>query len=198
MKTIYVSGAISAKTKGGVSKNIKIARKWAYKIWKTGKFGVFCPHMNDAGAHSYGVSYVQLLLFDLQMIKKCDALFMIPENWRKSSGAMIEHNYAKWLGKPIFYSFNKLIKYTENKTTFAKKRELKFMRGDINHADQDFTKVNHLKEMEEECLDLSNYAMGLQRYSKLPLRWFAGLVLRMMSRFIYWIVSLLLRVSSKK
>ena len=42
------------------------------------------------------------ILYDLQIIKNCDALFML-NNWQDSNGAKCEHAFAKVMGMDIFY-----------------------------------------------------------------------------------------------
>lgn len=44
----------------------------------------------------------EYILYDLQIIKNCDALFML-NNWQDSNGAKCEHAFAKGMGMDIFY-----------------------------------------------------------------------------------------------
>ena len=188
MKTIYISGAISAKNREGVEKNIAVARKWAYRIWKETDWGVFCPHMNDMGAHDYGVSYEQLMAFDLTMINKCDALFMVPENWQVSRGAKVEYFHAKHYGKPVFFTIEEIKQHKKNIMRFKQAREVKFMEGEVNHSDQDFATIDYLKEAIDECLDVSNYMIGWMKNGNGPkwIRFIAGWKIRIFIRMMYW------------
>jgi len=110
---VYVSGPY---TKGGkataseMRENYEIATNHSLALWQIG-FGVMNPMGNthwdliykEAGI-PHGVSYSQLILFDLRVISRlADCVFMIP-NWESSKGAKIEHNLAELEQKPIFYS----------------------------------------------------------------------------------------------
>ncbi len=93
---IYTAGPYS----GDIDKNIAHAAEVAKKLWAEG-FAVICPHMNTA--HFDGaVTYDQFLSGDLEMVGRCDALYML-EGWQGSKGATIEHEFAKGRGIPIYY-----------------------------------------------------------------------------------------------
>jgi len=188
MKTLYISGAISADSREKVDANIALARTWAYKIWQETDWGVFCPHMNDMGAHDYGISYEQLMAFDLAMINKCDALFMIPENWQNSRGAKVEYFHAKHYGKPVFFTLEEIKNYNKKHMSFKEERAIKFMEGEVNHSDQDFETLDYLLEAKRECLDLSNYMIGWIANGKGPywLRFVVGWKIRVIIRMVYW------------
>jgi len=56
------------------------------------------PYHPDHTWHHYMAEDLKALLY-------CDAIFML-ENWTNSKGAKIEHDVAKGLGLPIYYSKN--------------------------------------------------------------------------------------------
>ncbi|MHA1757034.1 MAG: DUF4406 domain-containing protein [Promethearchaeota archaeon] len=88
---IYISGKYSAKTKKEIKKNIELARKYALKIWKKG-FPVICPHLNTAFMEDE-LSYDLVLDGDIEILSRCDALFLLP-NWKRSKGAKKEREIA--------------------------------------------------------------------------------------------------------
>ena len=107
---IYISGAYSG-TSEQISENIVMARQWAIKIWEAG-FTVLCPHLNTAHFEiDCKMDYGCYIDGDLHLLDRCDAVFMIPENWKLSPGAHEEHDHAKRTDKPIFYKFENLLLY---------------------------------------------------------------------------------------
>lgn len=92
MTLIYVAGAFTAKTKKQVRANIALARKAAEELWLEG-FAVICPHLNCPEGFEKTIGYEQLLAGDLEMIKRCDAVYFL-KNWEKSSGARREHQFV--------------------------------------------------------------------------------------------------------
>ena len=96
---IYVAG----KYTGDVNKNIASARNVAIALWEIGH-AVICPHLNSAHMEEdCKADYETYMRGDFNMISRCDALVMV-ENWKDSSGAKREHEYALSLGIPIFYA----------------------------------------------------------------------------------------------
>jgi len=82
-----------------VEANIGIARSYAEKYLLLG-WAVICPHMNYA--HMDDLGYELLLAADMELIRRCDVIVMLP-NWKRSHGAMREHAFAKKLKKEIIY-----------------------------------------------------------------------------------------------
>ena len=86
---IYVAG----KYTGDVNKNIASARNVAIALWEIGH-AVICPHLNSAHMEEdCKADYETYMRGDFNMISRCDALVMV-ENWKDSSGAKREHEYA--------------------------------------------------------------------------------------------------------
>lgn len=91
MPLVYVAGPYRSNTHEGVWKNIMTAREYAVKLWKQG-YSVVCPHLNTmfmGGVVSEGV----FLAGTLEMLKRCDHIFMLPY-WQDSEGSKIEKEYA--------------------------------------------------------------------------------------------------------
>ena len=102
---VYISGRFSSPDSKVREKNIRLADKYALKIWKMG-FDVFCPHtMTQSWVGK--VKYWEMIMSDLNWLAICDAVFLIP-GWQKSRGARIEARVAKDLGIPIYTSLKQL------------------------------------------------------------------------------------------
>jgi len=86
-------------------RNIENARSAAIEGWKRGYY-VFCPHLNSG--HMGGVvDDSEFLKAGLDMVTKCQAMFMLP-GWRLSEGSTKERELAKMLDLPIYYSLDEL------------------------------------------------------------------------------------------
>lgn len=106
-KVIYVSGKYTSGDSEieSVHNNIDKARKVAIKLWNRG-YAVLTPHLNTANfdkEKAVTATYADFIAGDLAFIDGVDALFML-DNWKKSKGAVLEHDYAFKKGIPIFYS----------------------------------------------------------------------------------------------
>ena len=94
---VYTSGPYS----GDIDMNIATARWVAIKLWEAG-YAVICPHLNSAHFEKdCKATYEQYIAGDLEMVKGCDAMVMIP-GWEASKGAVEERNYALSLGIPVY------------------------------------------------------------------------------------------------
>lgn len=65
-----------------------------------------CPHTNMRFFQNAAPDEVWLD-GDLELLKRCDAVLMT-DNWKQSSGARAEHDFALSLGLRIFYSLTEL------------------------------------------------------------------------------------------
>jgi len=102
---VYISGRFSSPDPKQREKNIRLADKYALKIWKLG-FDVFCPHtMTQSWVGK--VKYWEMICSDLNWLSVCDILFLLP-GWQKSRGARVEVEVALKLGIPVYQSFKKL------------------------------------------------------------------------------------------
>ena len=98
MRVIYVSGAY----RGDVAANIEHARQAAIRLWETG-WCVLCPHLNAPHFEGLpGCTDDMFLTGDLELLSRCDAVFML-NNYKSSLGGLKELALAKKLGLDIFY-----------------------------------------------------------------------------------------------
>lgn len=98
---IYTAGKYS----GDVDANIAVAREWAIKLWEAGHT-VICPHLNTAHMDKdCKATYEDFIAGDLQIVSRCDAVFMLPD-WGGSKGANIEREYAVKHDIPIYIAAN--------------------------------------------------------------------------------------------
>jgi len=93
MKVMYVSGPYRAPTENGVFENIMRARAAAHKLWEKG-WAVVCPHTNSMFMGGLdGRSDEAFIEGDLEIVKRCDAIFML-NGWLLSEGARQENQTA--------------------------------------------------------------------------------------------------------
>ena len=98
MKLIYTAGPYRAATPYDVRRNIERARDVAAALWRMG-WAVVCPHANSA--HLDGVVPEERFLEgDLEMLRRCDALVLIP-GWHVSEGSRAEKAEAERHGIPV-------------------------------------------------------------------------------------------------
>lgn len=103
MKLVYVAGPFRAKQIGNQWEqweNIRRAAALALEVWKLGA-SCLCPHLNTAYFEGAAEAHVWLD-GDLEQLRRCDAVLMTPD-WRRSSGATAEHQFAAERNIPIFY-----------------------------------------------------------------------------------------------
>lgn len=107
MKIIYIAGPYMGQTHDGksyyeISRNILEAREWAKRVIEVGGFP-FTPHMNsehfeldvEKSADWWRES-------DLEMLRRCDAIFLTP-GWERSKGAKMEREFALQNDIHVFY-----------------------------------------------------------------------------------------------
>lgn len=103
MKIVYIAGPyIGDGSYNNIEKNIVKAEKYAIYLANKG-VGFFCPHLNsrhfEIKSKASEEFYVKL---DIQILKKCDVLMVIPE-WRKSKGVRKEIKIANDNCIPIYF-----------------------------------------------------------------------------------------------
>lgn len=101
MKIAYIAGPYRAGRGRTVLMNIRSAELIAIRYWILG-YAVICPHLNTAFLDGI-VLDDQFLKADLEFVKKCDVIVMMP-NYLDSIGAIGELDLAKKLGKEIIYT----------------------------------------------------------------------------------------------
>ncbi len=100
MRIVYIAGKYRALDTIGVVHNIQVARHYAEKYWNMG-YAVICPHANS-GWMEANVPEQILMEGDLDIIKRCDIIVMIP-GWEDSVGAINEHATALQYGVKVIY-----------------------------------------------------------------------------------------------
>ena len=104
MKVIYVSGKYTADKVDKVNRNIRIARDIGIKLWEKG-YAVITPHCNTNHFESTELTYEDIMLGDIELIRRCDCVYMV-YNWKKSKGAIRERDLAIKLNLPIYYDLD--------------------------------------------------------------------------------------------
>lgn len=108
-KTIYISGKIGSYE---ISQEVREKFERAEEYLMREGWDVINPvnihyqielkeHLVKIRKARYDV-YTEMLIFDLKRIKKCTAIYMLPE-WLDSPGARAEHYFAQAIGKEIIY-----------------------------------------------------------------------------------------------
>ena len=105
-KHIYIAGPYTAETEVNLYKNIEKAEQAAAEIFHIGHipivphitgFSLSCDEKHADHPHEH---WMQNLC--LPLLSKCDAIYML-KDWQNSKGALIEHDYARQKGIPIFF-----------------------------------------------------------------------------------------------
>ncbi len=115
MKVIYIAGRYrDERGEYYVRCNIREAERAALFVWMNGGVAM-CPHKNTAGlGGAFGIPDETWLKGDLELIKRCDAIWMLP-GWESSTGARGELDYARECGIPELYNQADVLEYLEGK-----------------------------------------------------------------------------------
>ena len=106
MKKVYIAGKI-----GEVVPSEATLRKFARaeELLQSKGYNVFNPTRSGLGATADVLArekgtdfYREIMLLDLDVLAKCDAICMLPD-WSDSSGATVEFFFAKALGLEVLY-----------------------------------------------------------------------------------------------
>lgn len=99
MRVVYVAGPFRGKSHWDVAENVRNAERLALEVWRLGAVAL-CPHANTA--HFDGAADDSVWLEgDLELLRRCDAMILTPD-WRRSTGATKEKEFAEGLGIPVF------------------------------------------------------------------------------------------------
>jgi hypothetical protein len=89
--------------------NLIVARRGAAELWDLG-FTVHCPHLNTANFEDEcKCTYEDYLAGDFEIIKRCDAVFFLPD-WQRSCGSIQERRLALSKGIPCYYKIEDLLR----------------------------------------------------------------------------------------
>lgn len=95
VKVVYVAGPITASTPEEIAGNIEMGRRAGIAIFKMGAYPVV-PHLNvPHGIIKEGVTIEQIYLGDLEILSRCDAIFLLP-GWQESRGCQYEVAWAAY------------------------------------------------------------------------------------------------------
>ena len=99
MKLIYVAGPYRGKNSWAVEQNIRYAEEVGFELAELGAVPVI-PHSM--------YRYFDRTLTDefwlagaIELMRRCDAVVLV-DNWRTSSGSIMERDRAEELGLPVF------------------------------------------------------------------------------------------------
>lgn len=105
IETVYIAGPL---TSGGLYLNTKRAIELGNEIRLHG-FLPFVPHAMSMGEFICPLEYEVAMQLDFRWIRKLDALLRCPAEWGPSHGADREVEFAKSIGKPVFFSVAQLL-----------------------------------------------------------------------------------------
>jgi nucleoside 2-deoxyribosyltransferase len=101
VKLLYIAGPFSHRDRvHGIDRNILAASEIALACWKAG-WATICPHKNTAGFQHTTVPDSVWYEGDLEMLRRCDAVLLIP-GWGHSMGAMNEAAEAEHWEIPVY------------------------------------------------------------------------------------------------
>lgn len=99
MKLVYIAGPFRGENAWEIENNIRRAECLALSVWRLGA-AALCPHANTR-FFSGALPDETWLAGDLEMLRRCDAL-ILTEDWRRSTGARKEADFAFDRGIPVF------------------------------------------------------------------------------------------------
>lgn len=96
----YISGKIT----GLPFEEVKMRFEEAEGLLKNLGFNPVSPLDNGLDDTA---TWIEHMCADIKLLHECDAIFML-DNWRQSTGAEIEYDFARRLGMPILFETNVL------------------------------------------------------------------------------------------
>lgn len=113
MKCGYVAGPFRGPNAWDIEENIRRAERLALEVWRLGA-ACICPHTNTRFFQGAADDRVWLD-GDLEILARCDFIVMTPD-WRRSSGATAEHDFALTRGIRVFYDLPTLEQWLTART----------------------------------------------------------------------------------
>lgn len=99
---MYIAGPYSGTTPRPVLSNVRLASAWAGLMAKRGWVPVV-PHLwHYMQEEARGFSYEDWIALGLALLRRCDAILMIP-GWQESTGARGELALAQKLGLKTYF-----------------------------------------------------------------------------------------------
>lgn len=105
IETVYVAGPL---TGGNLYLNTRRAVELGSELRLLG-FLPFVPHAMSMGEFICPLDYEAAMALDFRWIRKLDALLRCPPEWGPSKGADREVEFARSIGKPVFFTVAALI-----------------------------------------------------------------------------------------
>ena len=105
MKVVYIAGPFRGPNAWEIEENIRRAERLALEAWRKG-FAVICPHTNTRFFQGAAPDDVWLE-GDIELLRRSDIILMT-DDWKRSSGARVEHIFASNNNIPIAYTLNDL------------------------------------------------------------------------------------------
>lgn len=99
-KVVFVAGKFRAPNSWELEKNIRKAEELAFKVWEAGAVAI-CPHANTR-FFDKALPDEAFLEGIREILRRCDALIVVYENWLNSEGTKKEVALARSLGIPVF------------------------------------------------------------------------------------------------
>lgn len=95
---IYISGKMRGLPEEESRMKFEAARQYLIELGHD----VVNPWDSEKDKEEQCLEWEDYILYDLRIIKHCDALFML-DNWQDSDGAKCEHAFARGRGMEIIY-----------------------------------------------------------------------------------------------
>lgn len=95
---IYISGKMRGLPEEESRRKFEAARQYLIELGHD----VVNPWDSEKDKEEQCLKWEDYILYDLKIIKGCDALFML-DNWQDSDGAKCEHAFARGIGMEIIY-----------------------------------------------------------------------------------------------
>lgn len=95
---IYISGKMRGLPEEESRMKFEAARQYLIELGHD----VVNPWDSEKDKEEQCLEWEDYILYDLRIIKHCDALFML-DNWQDSDGAKCEHAFARGRGMEILY-----------------------------------------------------------------------------------------------
>lgn len=102
---IYIAGPYSADTGTDIESNVLQATLIGQQLMRLGH-SVICPHsMTHKWDEDSGLSYRDFMRQCLDLLKRCDAIYLLP-GWENSDGSRLEFHKARKKHIPAYYKLD--------------------------------------------------------------------------------------------
>lgn len=105
MRVIYIAGPYRGRDNWEIEQNIRRAEALGLEVWRLGA-AALVPHCNTRFFSGAAPDEVWLT-GDLELLSRCDAV-LLTEDWKRSSGARAEVEFARRKRIPVFETLEEL------------------------------------------------------------------------------------------